>query len=97
MRWLVAVALAACATTHAPAAQAKRPVLVIRCAVADASVTIDGQLVGDVADLGGGVGVPPGLHRVELAADGYHTRYAEVTLALGERRELALTMVEALP
>ena len=96
MRWFALGLLAACAT--APASKPNpRPVLLIRCPVADASVTIDGQLVGEVADLGGGVRVPAGLHRVELAADGYHPRYAEVTLAPGERKELALTMVEALP
>jgi hypothetical protein len=99
MRALILATLAAigCATTHTAATAKAKPILYVRCAVADASVTIDGQLVGDVADLGGGVRIAAGLHRVELAAEGYHTRYAEVTLVPGEKHELQLTMAEALP
>ena len=77
--------------------EAPRALLVVRAPVADATLWIDGAHVGTVADVGRGVRLRPGTHRVELRHDLHHTRYALITLAAGERRTLELTLAEALP
>jgi hypothetical protein len=99
MRRLWLLALVACGSSPpaAPAAPAPAAVLVVRCAVADAALWIDDRLVGEVGRLSGGVRLPAGAHRVELRHDAHHTRYAEVTLAPGERKLLELSLPEALP
>ena len=74
-----------------------RALLLVRAPVADATLWIDGAHIGTLADVGRGVRLRPGRHRVELRHDLHHTRYALVTLTAGERRTLELTLAEALP
>jgi hypothetical protein len=87
----------ACAAPKPPPTPRATAVLVVRCAVADATLWIDDRPVGDVGRIPGGVRLAPGEHRVELRHDRYHTRYAEVSLGDGERRLLELTLPEVLP
>jgi hypothetical protein len=82
------------ASTTPPAAKA---VLVVRCPVGDATLWVDDQPIGELARLPGGVRLGAGAHRVELRHDGHHARFAEVTLAPGERRVLELTLTETQP
>lgn len=97
-----ALGLALLATTAAvgcggAAAPAPTPaVLVVECAVADAALWIDERFVAEVADLRGGVRVPPGRHRLELRHPAYHAHYAELALRPGQRRVLAITLAERL-
>ena len=85
------------------AAPAPRPapvptaVLVVRCPVPDAALWIDERLHGEVGRLGAGVRLPAGEHQIELRHDAHHTRFAEVSLAPGERKLLELSLPEALP
>jgi hypothetical protein len=95
---LAASACGAGATTSAPSApDPARAVLIVHCPVARATLVIDDQPVGEIAEITGGVRLSAGEHRLELRHDRYHTRYVEVTLTRGERRTLELTMAEALP
>jgi hypothetical protein len=96
MRAAVLVVAAACA---APAAAPARPtgLLVVRCPVADATLVVDEQPIGELRLLAGGVRVHAGAHRVELRRDGFHTRYAEVTITAGGRADLELSLAEELP
>lgn len=96
---ILAALLTACsAAAHAPpTSPPAHAVLVVRCAVGDASVWVDDELIGEVGRLPGGVRLAAGAHRVELRHDGHHARYSEVTLAPGERRVLELTLTEVQP
>ncbi len=100
MRRALAIMLlaSACATAR-PAAPPPRPtgVLLVRCPNTDASLWVDDRFVGEVGHLPAGVRLPAGEHLVELRQDGYHTRYAEVSLAAGQSAVLDLTLAEALP
>ena len=75
----------------------ERGILVVASPVPDAALWVDDRLVGEVGRLPAGVQLRAGEHRVELRHDAYHTRYAEVTLAPGERKLLELSLTEALP
>jgi hypothetical protein len=88
--------LAACAPASRPP-PTPTGVLLIHCPVPDASLWVDERLVGELRLLPAGVRVAAGPHRVELRHDRYHTRYAEATVAAGQRVELDLTLAEALP
>ena len=91
--------LSACgARSPAPTpAAVERGVLVVSSPVADAALWVDERFIGEVGRLSAGVRLTAGEHRVELRHDAYHTRYAEVTLAPGERKLLELSLTEALP
>ena len=99
MRAAALALLAACAAPRAAPPEPARPrgVLLVRSTVPEASLWIDEQLVGEVGRLAAGVQLSAGEHLVELRHDGYHTRYAEVSIAPGERKLLELTLPEALP
>ena len=91
--------MAACAAPKpGPASPpVERGILVVASPVPDAALWVDDRLVGEVGRLPAGVQLRAGEHRVELRHDAYHTRYAEVTLAPGERKLLELSLTEALP
>jgi hypothetical protein len=90
------VLLAACGGSARSVAP-PRALLVVTAEVPDATLWIDEAHIGAIADLGGGVRLRAGTHRIELRHDRHHTRYAEVTLLPGERKVLALHLAEALP
>lgn len=90
-------AFAACASAPPLAPPAAKAVLVVESPVADATLWIDDQPIGELARLAGGVRVTAGEHRVELRHDAHHPRFAEVTLAPGERRVLALPLTAVEP
>lgn len=95
---LVAAFLGACGgTPNVSGTRARYPVLRVLCPVADADIFIDETYVGEVRTFPGGVKIPPGLHRIEIRHDRYHSRFYEVTLALDERRLLEVDLPEALP
>ena len=99
---LVLVCVAACGGATAPpgttaADAARRGVLLVRCPVPDAVLVVDEESLGELRALAGGVSVTAGHHRVELRHDRYHTRYAEVDVAAGQRQTLELVLAEALP
>jgi hypothetical protein len=97
MRWLVAVAVAACGSAPARPAGETRGVLVVRSAAPAAVLWVDEHPVGEVGKLAGGVRLHAGAHRVELRLDGYHTRYAEVTVREGETQVVELGLTEEQP
>jgi hypothetical protein len=61
----------------------------------DAELWIDGVYVEQ--GVANGVRLKPGAHQVEIRHDRYHTWYAEITLAAGEQRTLAVDLAEILP
>jgi hypothetical protein len=73
------------------------PVIKIDCPVRDAKVWVDERFVAPVRAIPAGFRVPPGTHRIEVEYQGYHTRYFEVTVALGETRTLEVQLAESLP
>lgn len=92
------LAIAACGgAAPRPAQPAAKAVLIIESSVADATVWLDDQPVGEVARLASGIRLPAGDHRVELRHDTHHARFAEVTLAPGEHRVLALPLTPMEP
>lgn len=62
----------------------------------DATVKRDGAIVGAAA-LATAIPVDPGAHVVEVSAPGYRPRRETVTVAAGERRELLVPALAALP
>jgi hypothetical protein len=94
---LLLTALAACASSPSPAPAVAKAVLVVESPTRDASLWIDDQPIGELSRLRGGVRVDAGAHRVELRHDAHHPRFAEVTLAPGERRVLELTLTTIEP
>lgn len=62
----------------------------------DATVKRDGAAVGAAA-LATAIPVDPGTHVVEISAPGYRSRRETVTLAAGERREVVVPALVALP
>lgn len=81
---------------QAPTSAAPSAILVVRSPVADATLWVDDQPIGDLARLPGGVRLTAGAHRIELRHDAHHPRFAEVILAPGEQKvlELSLTAME---
>ncbi|RMH42772.1 MAG: PEGA domain-containing protein [Deltaproteobacteria bacterium] len=95
-------ALAVAAACSRPAARdpAARPadaILSVDCPVAEAEVYVDDAYVGRVAELGGGVALAPGVHRVEVRHDDYHTGYLEIEVRAGQRRRVAVDLAPRLP
>ena len=98
---LVLLVVACHAAPSAPAA-ASRPagkgaILDLVCSLADADVFIDDDYLGETGDVAAGVRLAPGVHRVEIRREGYHTRYLEISLVAGETRRLEVALAEALP
>ena len=97
--FLAVAALAAVAAVaggcgpRGPAVRPEAQGLRIVCAVDDAVVLIDERPVGTAAmvrerDLP----ILPGHHRVEVRAERFFTRYADVEIAPGARVRLAITL-----
>jgi len=57
----------------------------LACEPEDARVVVDGEPRGTVKELSGGLELPRGLHRIEIASEGY--RSFRLELNLGEKRE----------
>jgi len=72
-------------------------IVTIACEVADATVWVDGREIRQVRDLKAGVALAPGTYRLEVRHDDYHAVYLEVTVAKGERKQLAVEMAPVLP
>lgn len=94
---LAVLALAACPGRGTPAGGGAKAVVLVHSAVADAEVIIDDRPIGRIRDLKSGIALPAGFHRLEVRSDGYHTRYLELTLEAGERRQLDIELAEMLP
>jgi hypothetical protein len=71
--------------------------LLIECDVGDAAVWVNDHQVGLIADLAGGVVLAPGMHRLEIRHDHYHTHYAELSLAARARVHLPVRLAAILP
>jgi hypothetical protein len=71
--------------------------LILDCEVADASVWIDDRYVGEVGLLGEGVAVAPGMRRIEVRHDHYHTFYARIAFEPHERKRLEVYLARELP
>ena len=85
-----------CAGPRAQTPADTRALLRIDCPVPDATVWIDDDPGGEVAELARGARVRPGEHRVEVRHDRYHTRYLLLTLRQGEERTVRVSLVEVL-
>ncbi|MCA9673981.1 MAG: hypothetical protein KC464_02985, partial [Myxococcales bacterium] len=66
-------------------------------AVAEAGLWVDGRYIGPVGALAGGVALTPGPHRFEVRDDDHFSWYAELTVAAGERRTIAVELAPRLP
>jgi hypothetical protein len=90
---LLALSVAACATTPAPARRRADAALTITCAVADARVYVDDQFAGRAAELADrALVVTSGTRRVEVRADGYFTVYRDVPVTSGARARLTVEL-----
>lgn len=97
MRSLAVLAALLGACGGAPARPpAPRGVLVVH-GLPQAELWIDEALIGQLAQLPGGVRLAAGAHHVELRLDGYHTRYADVSVAAGRADTLELPLTEEQP
>jgi hypothetical protein len=87
-----------CPTGNSAAAAARKNTAIISvvCDVPDAMIWVDERPVGEVRDARGGVRLKAGPHRLEVRHDRYHTRYIELELKAGERREVRVALVEDL-
>lgn len=95
---MLALALAlGCSGGAQSAERGPRAVLVIESPVADAVLWVDGRYVAQLRDVRGGVAVTPGAHQIEVRHERYHAYYGEVTVAVGERRRIAVELAEVLP
>jgi hypothetical protein len=95
---VLALALAACgASPPVNGVRAGQAVVYVSSNVGDAQVYVDGRFVGMVGMLHGGLAMDPGHHRLELRADDYFSRYAELALTRAERTKLELEMKPVLP
>ncbi len=72
-------------------------ILVVKSNVRDAQLYVDGRFIAPLDALGGGVAVPPGLHRFELRHEDFFSSYLEVTLSRAERKQVSLEMAPVLP
>lgn len=102
MKFAVAIALvlgAACggSQNHPGPARSDDAVVVLDCAVKQAEVYVNDRQIGQCGDLPGGIALSPGLHRIEIRHDDYHTAYYELTLVEAERRTLRVDLAPALP
>jgi hypothetical protein len=90
--WLAALLLFGCGARAAvvrPEAQGLR----VRCDNAAASVFVDDRFAGRAAELRGrDLPILPGFHRVEVRAEGFFPRYAEVEIQPGGRAVLDVTL-----
>ena len=64
-------ASAASGCAHASARKAPASVLQIESETQDADVWVDGQYIGQVAAVSGGLALAPGVHRVEVRKPGH--------------------------
>lgn len=102
VRWLGLAALALAACMHTGQGGAAEPAtpsakLSLSCPVGEATVRIDERYLGEVRELRGGVRLAVGPHRLELRAEGYVTRYAELTIVDGQDQTFACDLREELP
>ena len=72
-------------------------VVIVRSAVEDASLWVDGRYIGPIGSLRGGVAVDPGAHRFELRHDDYFSHYEQLDLAAHETRTLEIELAPVLP
>ncbi|MBI4510692.1 MAG: hypothetical protein HY698_13745 [Deltaproteobacteria bacterium] len=71
-------------------------VLMVRGALSDSVLWVDGKMIGELGDYPEGVRLPPGEHLIEIRHERYHTRYFEIRLADGEVRAVEVTLAEVL-
>jgi hypothetical protein len=71
----------------APATAGREGRILFDCQPADARVAVDGREVGTAAEISrtGGLGLPQGLHRIEIAREGF--RPFRIELNLGDKVE----------
>lgn len=88
--------LAACGGRQRTAERSE-PVIAVHCAVAQATVVINGRELGTVKSLRRGIRLSPGKHRLEVRHPDYHTYYELLELAPRERRVIEVELAERLP
>lgn len=69
----------------------------VKSNVRDANVYVDGQFIGPVGIMKGGIAVAPGMHRIEVRHADYFSGYVELELKRAERRKLDVTLAPILP
>lgn len=96
---LIVGVLVACGGSQSPKQPALGGDAVIKldCAVAQAEVYVNDRQIGLCGDLRGGIALSPGVHRIEIRHDDYHTAYYELTVATAERKTLRVDLAPALP
>ncbi len=91
----LALAPAGCSGTPPHTDRSDQAVVRFQTPVRDAELWFDGIYYAD--GLRKGLQVAPGTHRIEIRHDRYHTWYAEVTVARGEQKTVAVDLAEILP
>ena len=88
--------LASCGPTTSSANRKKSDsaVLLVQCEVSDAEVWLNSRYYRTVGEFTRGVRLRPGLYRVEVRHDGFHSMYYEVELAAKERRTLEVKLAQ---
>ncbi len=77
-----------------PSVSKENAVLRFDTPIRDAEVWVDGRFYPGA--LRAGLEVPPGLYRVEIRHDDFHTVYLELRLARGERKTQIVRMAKKL-
>jgi hypothetical protein len=96
--FVIALVLTACgAKGGAEEPSSNKALVKLTSNVRDAEVYVDGRLIGRVGSLRGGVLMKAGVHRIELRHDEYYSAYAEITVAVAEKRALPLDLAPILP
>jgi hypothetical protein len=97
--WFLVLLLGACRTPGTPTQTQDKALgtLVVAAEIADATVYIDGRLVGRVSRVRGGMRMRAGEHRLEVRHEGHHTRYLEVDVPAGQVTTVKVDLAELLP
>ena len=93
------LALVACGGSQTPRdrEQSDDAIIKLDCPVEQAEVYVNDRQLGQCGDLPGGIALSPGVHRIEIRHDDYHTAYYEVTVARTERKTVRVDLAPALP
>lgn len=96
---VVALALAAgCGgTTKGTKPHSDDAIIYLKTSVSDAEVWVNGRFVARIKDLGGGLQLSPGRHRIEIRDDHYHTVYLDLKVEKRERRTIPVKLAKVLP
>ena len=65
--------------------------------VGEANLFVDGRYIAPLRVVKKGIAVVPGKHRIELRHEHYFSRYVELDLERGARKQLQLDLAPVLP